>query len=167
VTVVHPILQMCHALDDTHLRNEEDFDVLLSFIEESFSRFMSMPYSVFDEAAALVREKSVVEILSCITVTFVHQYKYKREVSVDYSSQIMEWLCHLFLRLILIGESPDAISHLMDRIETDNKPAQEGIFRWANLIHNWTPSSDPQEAEQTRPLPGDGYLLNDVFTLTC
>ena len=155
VTAIPPLLQMCHALDDTHFRCSNDFEALLVFIEECFSRFMSLPYSTFDEAAALNPKQSRRTSLSRIVFTLVHQFKYKNIASTECSEPFTEWLCHLLFRMIVIGENEDSIFHLIGRLHADGNSVHQEISCLRSLILQWTPSLIVNNIERTQFFPGD------------
>ena len=117
---------------------DELIEALVEFIEDSFVRFMQQPYSFFDETASLICKEGVAGVLSSILVTFWHQWKYLRskEKDVRKFTIITEWICHFFLRLVIIGESSSAIVSLLTNLDKggkDKKMSQllEDILGWS------------------------------------
>lgn len=156
LTTISPILELCRAIDDT-VEDEPDelTEALVEFIEDSFVRFMQQPYSFFDEAASLICKGRNPGVLSSILVTFGQQWKYLRskEKDVRKFSIITEWICHFFLRLVIIGESSSGIVNLLTNLDIGGKNPKisqllENILRWSLNL----------SARDPRPLlPGSRY----------
>jgi hypothetical protein len=126
-------------MDDT-VEEEPDelIEALVEFIEDSFFRFMQQPYSFFDETASLICKERVPGILSSILVTFGQQWKHLRSKEKDVRKFVVitQWLCHFFLRLVIIGENSSAIINLLTLLGKDAKDKKisqllEDILRWS------------------------------------
>ena len=161
VTTMSPILEVCHAIDDTVEDEPDDlYEVLVEFIEDSFFRFMQQPYSFFDETASLISEEQAPCAFSSILVTFRQQWKYLRnkEKDVRKFTIITEWICHFFLRLVLIGECSGAVVNLLASM--DDNGNDKKISQLLEDISRWSPNSSA--GDQKLLLPGSRYYLTDI-----
>jgi len=124
-TVIRPLQQMSLALEDIlkDFEASESVDIVIDFVEESFIRFMGpQQYSFYDETAALIAKGQSFESISCILVVFVRQWEYKHKLQKDLAV-ITTWLCSLLLRLVIIGENPEAILALAASMDRTGKGA--------------------------------------------
>lgn len=162
ITVIPPSHELCWALDDVvdNLEPERQLDTVLDFIDESFSRFMLKPYPYYDEVAALFPTEGV-ELFSCILVTFTRQLQYvsDKRKRPEKLSHIAEWFCNFVLRLVIIGEEPNAIMQLLSSFTAEMDRQMSGnIIRLRDNIARWAPLS-LENTEVNNFLPGNQYVL--------
>ena len=156
LTAISPILELCQAIDDA-VEDEPDelIEALVEFIEDSFFRFMHQPYSFFDETASLICKEPVAGILSSILATFGQQWKHLRNKEMDVRKFVIitQWICHFFLRLVIIGESSSAILNLLTNLEKDGKDKR--ISQLLEDVSRWSLNSSARD--QKPLLPGSRY----------
>jgi hypothetical protein len=135
-TTLRPFSQLCLSLDDLKSSQSE----VLDFIENSFQRFMQMPYSYFDEVASLSPNDKIAT-LSPILTTLFRQWEYneKRNEKSEYFNVVTDWLCDFIVRLVIIGEDDRAICKLTQQPRKGNrrrefaKTLEVDICRWTGI----------------------------------
>lgn len=98
-------------------------------------------YSFYDETATLIPKGQSFESLSCILVTFARQWEYKRNTQKDLTV-ITAWMCSFLLRLVIIGENPEAILALVASMDRPDTGAVEELARLQDDVRYWMHISD-------------------------
>jgi hypothetical protein len=161
-TAIRPLSQIAEALE--HIVQTSDYseslDVVLNFIDESFSRFLQRPYSFFDEAASLTRQDHKIQTFSCVQVSFARQWQYTvhKEKDPEKVYLITEFFFDLLFRAAIIGESPDALVALVGTLKTSiTVKGKSPIANLRQRILGWMSSGNTSEESETNALPGTEY----------
>jgi hypothetical protein len=162
ITNIRPLSQIAEALE--YLVQTSDYndalDVLLDFIDESFSRFLQRPYSFFDEAASLIKQDRQRRPFSCVLSSFARQWQYivNNEKETEKRTVITEFFCDLLFRSAIIGESPDALVTLLESLKA-HAASVENVTHLRQRILNFTAPDTVGDNSKSRTLPGTVYLL--------
>jgi hypothetical protein len=158
VTVIHPLVEMCRALDDTAADLEPDasLEIVVEFIEYSFSQFTRKPYSIFDQATSLTTQQQGLDTFSTILVMFAQQWKYMKlnEVDMRKFSILTEWFCNFVVRLVVIGEDSNNIIALLENMNKDADSRNQKISQLLESVSRWAPSSFIRNENFKELLPG-------------
>lgn len=141
ITVIRPISQMCEILEELN-ESENGLDIVLDFIEESFSRFMKTPYSYADEAMALDSKATQTKTFSLVLVALARQWLYtlRKEQNLKSIESTTKFFFQFILRSVQIGEDANAlialIGYMHDHADTH---MQSEMVQFRNEILAWIP----------------------------
>lgn len=168
-TIIRPLSQIAEALE--HLVHTSDYpgalDVILDFIDESFSRFLQKPYAFFDEAACVMKQDRRGRPFSCVLCSFARQWQYtvNNETDKAKTTVITEYFCDLLFRSAIIGESPDALVALLRTVKRGTDWDGE-ITELRHQILVFTSPETTGDNSKGRALPGSEYFFI-LLELTC
>jgi hypothetical protein len=141
ITVIRPISQMCEVLEELN-RLENGLNIVLDFIEESFSRFMKTPYVYADEAMALDSKATQAKTFSLVLVALARQWLYtlRKEQNLKRLELTTKFFFQFILRSVQIGESANALIALIGHMhDSAGMHMQSEIFQIRNEMLAWIP----------------------------
>jgi len=148
-TVIRPLSQMCQTLATIN-ESQDGLDIVLDFVEESFSRFMKNPHSCADEAMLLDQDSMRNDTFSIVLVALAKQWLYaiKKEQNLKRIELVTKCLFDFILCLVQIGESAKALLALVGYLQDNaTDAARGGLYELKNAIFGWLP-------ERSDRLPG-------------